>query len=162
MGNSVKADAWYKHFRFAYTLNGAVPIVMHHVIADGETIEEGMALTISSNKVSEAASTSGALYGIAGADGDAGDSIPVYVGDRNNVFIGQCDAKTESLSFPMECDIVEDGTTDGHLVDVGASTEDVLHLLGKVPGDDDTDTTDPGRVFFQIKRSQFDALVAAR
>lgn len=162
MSNAVKAKSWLPHFQLAYTLTGAPPVIEWEVVASGEEIEFGMPVTKASNKVSEATATSGALYGVALAAGDEGDSIPVAVGDRNNVFIGRADAKTDTLDFPMECDIIVDGTTGNFLADVGASAEDVLNVLGKVVGDDDTDTDDPGRVYFQIKRSQWDSLVAAR
>lgn len=162
MSNTVKAKSWLPHFQLAYTTTGAPPVIEWATIATGETIEMGMPLVIASSEVSEAASNSGALYGVALAAGDAGDKIPVAVGDRNNVFVGRADAKTDSLDFPMECDIVQNGTSGNWEADVGASVEDVLQVQGKVVGDDDTDTDNPGRVYFQIKRSQYDEITAAR
>ena len=161
MSNSVKANSWLSHFQLAYTLTGAPPVIEWEVVADGEEIEFGMPVTKATNEVSEAVATSGALYGVALSAGIAGDEIMVAVGDRNNVFVGEADAKTDTLTFPMECDIIKDGTK-GFLVDIGASEEGVCNVLGKVVDDDDTDTDDPGRVYFQIKRSQWDSIVAAR
>lgn len=160
MSNSVKSKSWVPHFALAYTTTGGPPVIEHKVIASGQTIEKGMALTISSEEVSEAASTSGTLYGIALADGAATETIPVAVGCHTNVFIGRVDADASSLTTPLECDIVE--VSNDHRVDIGASTEDVLRVIGKVPGDDFDDTTYLPRVFFQILRSSYDGRVAAR
>jgi hypothetical protein len=46
-------------------------------------------------------------------------------------------------------------------VDVGGTTEQVILVLDYVPGDDTSDTAEPGRFFFQIHRSQWDELVGA-
>jgi hypothetical protein len=164
MSNLVKAKSWAKHFQLAYTHTGAPAVIEHKVVASGETIEQGHPVTISSEQVSLALYTSGALYGIALAPGEAGDTIPIAVGDRNNVFIGQADGATSALSCPFECDITDsEGSGEGNFeVDVGSSTEDVLWVIGKVPGDLASDATTPPRVFFQILRSQYDGLVAAR
>lgn len=160
MSNAVKSKSWVPHFALAYTTTGGPAVITHEVIASAQTIEKGMALTKASDEVSEAASTSGALYGIALADGVAEDTIPVAVGCSTNVFIGRVDADASSLNVPLECDIVE--VSNDHRVDIGASTEDVLRVIGKVPGDDFDDTTYLPRVFFQILRSSYDGRIAAR
>lgn len=160
MSNAVRAKSWAKNFQFAYTVDGGEPTIKWYDVATGETILKGDPLVLSSGDVAEGASDSGALFGIAGADGDAGDSIPVYVGDRRNVFLVQTDGDYSAKTYPFECDIVADG--DYWVADIGASVEDVLHCIGKPDGDEDDDTTDPGRVYCMIKRSEFDALVAAR
>ena len=159
MSNAVKAQSWAKHFSFAFTEHGGPPVIMHHEIASGQTIEKGMPLVLADDKVSEGATNSPLLYGMANAPGVAGDFIPVLVGDRGTIFVGQMDADPSALHYPMECDIVEQSTV--WKVDVGGSVEDVLLLLMPVPGDDLTDTTDVARVYFKIKRSSYDQLVAA-
>lgn len=161
MSNAVRAKSWPSNFQFAYTVDGGEPTVEHRVIASGNTILKGDPLVLSSGEVAEAATTSGTLYGIAASDGAEGDEIMVYVGDRRNVFIGQADGDYSASNFPFECDIVGDGG-DYWLIDIGASVEDVIQCIGKPDGDDDSDTTDPGRVYFKIKRSSYDELVAAR
>lgn len=160
MSNAKVAKTWPKHFALARSVSKN-PTIVYMTIASGNTIEKGMALALSSGEVAEAASTTAQLFGIAAADGDAGDEIPVYAGDRNNVFRGQVDnADISSQTYPAECDIVE--VSGEHRVDIGASVEDVLLVLGPYEEDDLTDTTDGARVEFQIKRSSYDDLVAGR
>lgn len=161
MSNAVRAKSWPKNFQFAYTEDGGEPTVDHRTIATGETILKGDPVVLSSGEIAEAATDSGTLFGIAAAGGSAGDEIMVYVGDRRNVFLGQADGDYSAKTFPFECDIVDDGG-DYWLVDIGASVEDVLQCIGKPEGDEADDTTDPGRVYFKIKRSSYDELVAAR
>lgn len=158
MSNAVRAQSWPANFQLAYTKSGGNPVTDWRV-CDG-AVHSGAPVVLSTGKVAEAGATSGALYGVALAAGADGDSIPIAVGDRENIFVGQADAKTEDIAPPAECDIVKSG--DDFLIDIGASVEDVIHVIGKPPEDDQTDTTDCGRVYFQIKRSEWDALVAAR
>jgi len=159
MANAKAAKSWPKHFALAKSRSKNPTIVHKEVVT--AAVEKGMALVLSSGKVEEAASNSAQLFGIALADGATEDVIPVAVGDRNNVFIGQVDdADISSTTFPFECDIVE--VSDDHRVDVGASTEDVILVIEPVAEDDLDDTTDGARVYFQIKRSSYDDLVAGR
>lgn len=159
MSNAQKAKTWFKSFRIAYTLTGAPPVIAWRTTA--EEIFEGDPLTISSNEVSEAAADSDTLFGVAAAHGASGDVIPIWVGDRNNVFIGQADDDTGTLSaLPTVCDIVEG--SDGWKIDVGNNDEDVVRVLDYVPGDDTSDASEPGRYYFQIERSSWDGLVAAK
>lgn len=159
MSNAVKAKAWASGFSLAYTTTGAPPVIMWHACA--AAVKRGDAVILNNLKVQIALATSGTLYGVALASGAVDDVIPIAVGDRNNVFVGQADDKTEIITaFPHECDII--GATGVMKLDIGASVEDVAHCLGYVPGDDKADATVPGRVYFQIKRSSFDELVAAR
>lgn len=160
MSNAVKAKSWTPHFSLAYTTTGGPPVLEHKVVASGQTIEKGMALTISGDEVSEAASTSGTLFGIALAGGAAGDTIPIAVACPENVFMGRVDADASAISLPLECDLVE--VNGDHRVDFGASVEDVFRVFAKVPGDDFDDTTDLPRVYFSIIRSAYDGRVAAR
>jgi hypothetical protein len=159
MANAKAAKSWPKHFALARTVSKNPTIVWMTVVS--AAVEKGMALILSSGKVAEAASNSGQIFGIAAADGDVGDEIPVYAGDRNNVFVGQVDnADISSQTYPFECDLVE--VSNEHRVDVSASVEDVFLVLGPETSDDLDDTTDGARVYFQIKRSSYDDLVAAR
>lgn len=158
MSNTVKAKSWLKNFQLAYVKSGGNPVTDWRV-CDG-AVSEGAPVVLSTGKVAEAATSSGVLYGIALAAGADGDSIPIAVGDRENVFVGQADAATSGIAPPAECDIAI--TDSKFYVDIGSSTEDVLHVIGKPESDDESDSTDPGRVYFQIKRSSWDALVSAR
>jgi hypothetical protein len=161
MSNTVRAASWLKGFSLAFTKNGTSPIIEWETIASGETIVKGAPVTKASGVISLGATDSGALYGVADADGTAGDVIPVIVGDENNVFQAQADDDTGGISnFPLYCDIVQDAD-DYWVVNIGTTTEQVLRVIGKVPEDDEDDATVPGRVFFQIHRSQYNGFVAA-
>lgn len=161
MANATKAESWLESFSVAKTTHGGPAQIAYYTIASGETIRRGDPLVLNAGEVEEAADDSGALLGIAAAAGDAGDEIPVYVATRETIFVVQADGDISSKTYPFECDIVSDGGT-GWLADIGSSVEDVLHVIEPVPGDDADDTTDPPRVYCQIKRSQWDELVAAR
>lgn len=160
MSNSVKADSWKPRFSIAKTESGGPPVIEYLTVADGETILEGDPIVLSSGEAAEGAATSGQLYGIAASNGDAGDSIPVWVGNTDNIFIGQADAKTEDIAPGSTCDIVGSGTN--WLLDIGASTEDVVIIVDHVPGDADDDSTDCGRLYFKIVRSQYLGYLAAQ
>jgi len=158
MGNAQRAKTWFKSFRVAYSKTGSPPVIVWRTT--GEALYEGDPVVIASNSLTEAAATSGALYGICLADTDSGDEAPVAVADGNTVFVGQADDDTGTLTdLPQLVDIVEG--TDGWKVDVGATTEKVIRVIDYVPGDDTSDTSEPGRLYFQIHRSQWDELVAA-
>lgn len=159
MANATKAKSWPKSFAPAYSMGDHFTIVWKTVVTLG--FKKGDAVIQSGADVTLAVSTSGALYGIAGADGAIGDSVPIFVGDRNNVFIGQITAADVSASaWPLECDI--EGASGAMLVNHDASTEDVIYVIEPVSEDDQTDATDGCRVYFQILRSTYDLLIAAR
>lgn len=159
MANTVKARSWERRFTPAFTLNGGPPAITYLVVAAGETILKGDPIVLSSGEAAEGAANSGALYGFAGHDAAATETLMVYVADTNTVFKGQADAKTEDIADGAECDIVGSGTN--WLIDIGASVEDVIKVFGHVPDDDQTDNTTPGRLLFQVKRSSFNDLLAA-
>lgn len=158
MGNAQRAKTWFKSFRVAYTKTGAPPVIVWRTA--GEALYEGDPVVIASNAVSEAAANSGALYGVCLADTASGSEAPIAVADENTVFVGQADDDTGTLTdLPQAVDIVEG--TDGWKVDVGATTEQVVRVIDYVPGDDTSDTAEPGRLYFQILRSQWNEFVAA-
>lgn len=153
MANSEKAKSWPKHFAFAYSQGGSDAPIIEWITA-ASTIEKGMPVALNSGQVEEATATSGQLYGIANNDAESGDDVMVYVGHPDNVFVGQTDGDHSSKNPPFVCDIVQSGTE--WRIDFGNNDEDVVNVIKKVPGDDDSDTTDPGRVYFQIHRSSYD------
>lgn len=159
MANATKAKSWPKSFAPAYPMGDHFTIVWKTAVTLG--FAKGDAVIQSGADVTLALSNSGALYGIAGADAAIGDTVPIFVGDRNNVFIGQVTAADVSASaWPLECDI--EGATGAMTINHDASTEDVVYVIEAVSEDDQTDTTDGCRVYFQILRSTYDLLIAAR
>lgn len=159
MSNAQKAKSWPKSFAFAYSVGDHPTIVWKTAVTLG--FAKGDAVIQSGLDVTLALSSSAALYGIAGADAAIGDTVPIFVGDRNNVFIGQVTAANISaVAFPIECDI--EGATGVMTINHDLSTEDVVYVIETVKEDDLTDTTDGARVYFQILRSTYDLLVAGR
>ena len=159
MANLIAARSWVKGFQPAYSMGDHFTIVWKTAVTLG--FKKGDAVIQSGADVTLALSNSGALYGVAGADAAIGDTVPIFVGDRNNVFVGQITAADVSASaWPLECDI--EGGTGAMLVNHDASTEDVIYIIEPVAEDDKTDTTTGCRVYFQILRSTYDLLIAAR
>lgn len=165
MANTEKAKSWFRRFRVAFTLTGGPPVVEDSPLAASQTILEGDPLTISSGDISEATALSGAIYGVAAETAtttaaDEGTEIGVYVADRVNIFVGQANAASSGINDGSECDIVV--SSNVWRLNIGASTKGVALVVGHVTGDDTSDSTDYGRLHFVWKRSQWDALVAAK
>ena len=161
MSNAYKASAWFKRFKIAFTITGAPEIVQKYTIASGQTIIVGdpVVFHTSASTIDKGASDSGALLGFAIEGGTGGDEILVAVADRNTVFMAQADAVTSGVTLPLVCDIVASGSS--WKADIGATTEQVIRIIGLMPGDDTSDSTNPGRVLFVVQRSEWDGLVAA-
>ena len=146
------------HFSFAYSTGDHPTIVWKTVVT--AAVVKGMALVLTTGKVDEAEAADVLLFGIAGADGDVGDVIPVYAGDRYNVFSGQVDnADITASALPLACDLVE--VSGEHRVDIGATSTQIFYVIESFPEDSLDDTTNAARVYFQILRSSYDLIVAA-
>jgi len=161
MSNANKADSWFPRFSVAFTLTGAPEMVQKYTIAAAQTIIVGDPVVFSAgaSTIEKGASTSGAILGFALEAGTAGDEILVAVADRNTVFMAQADAATSAVVLPLACDTIASGSK--WMVDIGATVEQTIRVIGLVPGDDTSDSTDPGRVLFVVHRSEWDGLVAA-
>lgn len=166
MSNSPKSDTWLPGFSDVKTTHGGPPTIEAIATDPASTaIAIGDPVTISSGLISVASATSATLYGVAmeaatAAECDAGKIIDIAVGIRSNIFVGQCSGRSDGVDIGGECDI--EGSTGAFYVNEDASTEGVLLIINHVLGDDQTDTSDCGRVEFVIKRSQYDALVAGK
>ena len=162
--NLVKSRSWFERFAIAYTLTGGPPVLETETITDGQTIRVGDPVTkpTGTNRVSLATVTSDSFYGVSlGAGvGTAGVvTVVVAVGDRNTVFVARFNAASTDVDDGDEADIVSTGTAWRLEAD---TTEGHCLVVGHVPGDDITDATYGGRVYFVIKRSQWDLLVAVK
>ena len=165
MSNSVKAGSWFTRFEAVGTISGGPPIVQDQPVAASQTLLKGDPVTSSGGELTKGAANSGAIYGVTveavtTTVADEKTVCKVAVASRHNIFRGQADAATNAIHEGEECDIIASGSK--WLVDIGASTEDVVLIKKKTEGDDEADSTDPGRIDFVWKRSQYDALVAAR
>lgn len=160
MANTVAAKSWPKNFQLAYALTLA-PEIIHMEVKNLTVMVNGAAVILDTGEVDLALSTSGTLFGIAlaGLTGDGTETVPVAVGSDKNMFIGQADAATSAVVEAAECDIII--STD-YFLDIGSSVEDVIRIVTHVLGDDQSDATDPGRLYFQIKRSSFNEYIATR
>jgi hypothetical protein len=164
MSNSVKADSWFPRYLPAYTISGGSPAVVHCAVAASQTIYRGEPVTraYTTGDITLATTSSAALFGIACEDvvttsADEGTIIEVWVANDDTVFVGQCDAASSTAYPALLCDIVSSGsgTTKKWLVDIGTTTRSVLTVVDWVGGDDTSDSTDPGRVYFLIGKSQY-------
>lgn len=153
MANTVKAKSWLPGFSVAYTLNGGPPLIQWCTVG-AVALKKGDAVIMTANVLLIALADSPLIYGVCLSGGIAGAVIPVAVADVNTVFVGQADAITSGVTTPDICDII--GGTGAQLIDIGANAELVVNVFRVVPGDDTSDATDCGRVYFQIIRSQFD------
>ncbi len=156
MSNAIKAKSWPTGFQLAYPMSDHPTIVWKTVVTLG--FKKGDAVIQSGYRVTLAVSNSPLLYGVALADGAIAATVPIAVGCPNNVFIGQITAADISAAaIPLACDI--EGGTGAMFINHDATTELVVNLIEAVAEDDDTDTTDGCRVYFQIVRSSFDNAV---
>lgn len=153
MANTVKAKSWLPGFSVAYTLDGGPPLIQWHTVG-GTALKKGDSVIMTANVLLIGEADSPLLFGVCLADGDDGAMIPIAVGCVNTVFVGQANAITSGVTTPDICDII--GSTGAQLINIGADDEKVVNVLRVVPGDDTSDATDYGRVYFQIIRSQFD------
>jgi hypothetical protein len=174
MSNAVKADTWFPRFRAAKTYSGAPPALEWYPAAASQTIVEGDPLTIdtSTGKVSIAVGTEGSasatILGVAAGNvtttsSDEGTEVAVWVANRDTIFIGACDDDSGTLADGTLCDIISSGsgTSRTWKIDVGTQSTNVVTILRHVGGDSTSDTTDPGRVYFQFGKSSFDRLSSA-
>ncbi len=164
MSNSVKADSWFPRYLPAYTLSGGSPAVEHVVVAASQTIYRGEPVTraYTTGKLSLATSSSAAIYGVAcqnvvTTSADEGTVIEVWVANDDTVFVGQCNAASSTGYPTLLCDIVSSGSgaTKKWLINIGATSTTVVTIIEKVPGDDTSDATDYGRVYFKFGKTQY-------
>jgi len=165
MSNLVRKNTWFQRFSVAFTTTGDPPIVLMEVMAASQTLKVGDPVTKAAGVITKGTDTSGQIYGVClGAAvttaANEGTQIPVAVADRNTVFVAQANGATNTIADGAECDIVSSGNT--WKLEINASTEDVAKIVKHVPGDDITDATYPGRLYFIWVRSQWDNLVAAQ
>lgn len=167
MGNSARAKSWFPNVILAYTKTGSPAAIKYHTVKTGVQLETGVPVIKDDLDVDAATAESGTIYGftIAPGDGDSSDpfekTIPIILADRNHVFMARADEETDTISaLPLLCDLVN---SDGHWrADIGANEEDVLRVVNLVEGDDDEDDDEPGRVLFEVHRSSYDGLIAAK
>ncbi len=158
MANTVKVKSWLPGFSVAYTLNDAPEHIVYRTVG-ATALKKGDSVVLGANVLTIGLSNSPLIYGVCLSDGAIGAVIPIAVADVNTVFVGQADEITSGVTAPDICDIK--GGTGAQLVDIGENTEKVVNVLRVVPGDDTSDATDIGRVYFQFIRSQFDNRVDA-
>lgn len=104
-------------FRPSHVEGGGSPVVRHYTVKSGETFYLGSPATINAGEVDEIDTNDVTLVvGVAGAANQAGygygmadqpsfvtgraDTIPVFIANRNTVFMGQLSNGTTSLVVP--------------------------------------------------------------
>lgn len=152
-----------KKLSVAYTLTGAPAVVEHFTVKSGQSFAAGEPVIFSSGELQRAAATSGTILGVALEDGTAGEKCAVAVADRNTVFMGLTDGTSASFTLGVltECDLAVANTSEWN-INPDAVVEGVLQLVGPVPNEELDDATNGALYYFQIKRSAWDGLVAAK
>jgi len=109
-------------FRPAYIEGGGTVAVRHYVVKSGEDFEIGAPLTINAGEVDEidtddvtlvvgvAGAPDGSAYGYNMADQPSfvtgrADKVPVYIANRNTVFVGQLSNGTTGLVVPDDANV---------------------------------------------------------
>jgi hypothetical protein len=154
-------------FSLVRSLSGQMaPVSM--ALAASQTIAKGDAVIDNgSGLVAIGLATSGALLGVA-AESATSDSSPTRADDRiliypavdTNVFSGQCSGDSAAALIATDVDI--EGATGVMEVNEDATTEQVARIVG-LESDKDVELTlgTNDRVYFIIKRSQWNGYVAA-
>jgi hypothetical protein len=163
MANADKPNS----FKYVRSLTGQMaPVDM--AIAASQTIAKGdPVIDNGSGLVAIATATSGALLGIAAeavtstaSVTRAADRIAIYPGVDTAIFDGQCSGSSVATLVATDVDI--EGSTGIFEVNENATTEQVIRIVGLVSDKAaDLDIGANDRVYFIIKRSQWNGYVAA-
>lgn len=160
MANTRKAKTWYKKTWPAKTEHGGPPHIEHYVVTSGQLVYKGDIVILASGKVTAAATDATAVLGVAleNGNGTNNDVVAVAVADAGTIFMMRLKAATAFSSYTVGTayDLVTAGSgeTIEHQLDT-TTTQAVFQLLGLVPGDDGTDTTDQARVYVKVVKSQY-------
>lgn len=168
MSNASKVGSWFQRFSVAYTTTGGPSVMQEFPTAASQTITVGAPLTLNTatGEVSVATATSTEILGVAASAvtttaSDEKTIVKVWLAVASNVFIGQSDAATSGLH--------EGGAAAGirvssgkWMIDIGDDNNtDVVLVLAKVPGDDESDNTYPGRYYFIWNKVPFHSPTSA-
>jgi hypothetical protein len=157
MSNLVAQKSWHTKFAFAKTTHGGPPEFDEQPVAASQTIVEGDPLTISSGVLSLATANSTSIAGVAAGDvtttaADEKTPLLYYKATEHMVFVARADAATNTIDVGAKPGI---RTNAGiWYIDIGDdNATNVVNVLDKVPGDDITDGTYYGRLYFIWNRS---------
>lgn len=159
MSNAVKAKSWHPRFQFAKTRSGGPPSMDNLPVAASQTIVDGDPLIMTNGELSLAAATDTSIAGVAAGNvtttaADEKTGINFYKAVEDNIFIGRSDARTDTIH---EGEMPGIRYNAGYwYIDVGDdNATNVVKVEDKVTGDDETDASDWGRLYFIWNRSPY-------
>jgi hypothetical protein len=157
MSNLVQTKSWHKGFRFMKTTHGGPPEMDHLPVAASQTIVEGDPLTLSSGVLSLATAASTEIAGVAAGNvtttaADEATDLLYYKSTPGNIFVARGDAATSTINEGAKPGI---RTSGGYwYIDIGDdNATNIANVMGKMPGDDETDATYYGRIYFVWNRT---------
>lgn len=159
MSNLIKAKSWQKGFHCVQTRHGGPPEAREFPVAASQTIVVGAPVTINTGtgEISLAAASDTSIAGVADANvtttaADEKTLCRVILAVEDNIFMGRCDAASNTVHEGLMPGI---RTNAGiWYIDIGDdNATNVVKILEKVVGDDETDSTTYGRVLFVWNRS---------
>lgn len=160
MANTVRAKTWWRKAWSSYSEGGSVPTIKHPIVAAGQTIYKGDWVQLNAAGAAIYAAVGAPyVYGLAIEDGVVGSPLAVSVASSDTVFIMQHkDGVASSTAIPgkaADLYISGAGVSRKPQVDSLAPIDNIFLIMGLVPDDDSADTTNPGRVFVKVLKSQY-------
>lgn len=160
MANTVRARTWWRKAWPSYTKSGGAPATEHRVVAAGQVIYKGDWVQLNaSDQAIYAAAGVGYVYGMALEDGVVGSLLAIAVANEDTVFIMQNKDGVASSACVTGtgADLYVSGVNAARKpqVDAAAPIDNIFLILGQVPEDDNADTTNPGRLFLRVIKSQY-------
>lgn len=157
MSNLVAQKSWQTKFAFAKTTHGGPPEMDELPVAASQTIVAGDPVTLSSGELSLATANSTSIAGIAAGNvtttaANEKTKLQIYKSTANMVFMARADAATNTINIGDKPGI----RTSGGIwyIDIGDdNATNVVEVVDRVGGDDITDGTYWGRLYFIWNRS---------
>lgn len=163
MANTVRARSWFRKAWAARTETTAEPPLRNKTVATGESIYQGDWVKLdASGNLLYAAAGSPYVYGVALQTilvAPAGSVIAVHVAAPETLFVMQNKSGVASSgAVPGKtADLFVTGAGAARIpqVDAAAPVDNVFLIDSRVPDDDTADTTNPGRLYVKVLKSQF-------
>jgi len=160
MANTVRAKSWYRKAWPSYCSGGGAPALKHPIVASAQTIYKGDFVQLDATGKAVLAVVGVAyLYGLALEDGVVGSQLAVAAGDEDTVFIIQgkdgVASSTGIAGATGDLYISGSGVSRKPQIQTLLPLDNIFLIVGQVPDDDPADTTNPGRLFVRILKSQY-------
>jgi len=157
MSNLVANKSWHAGMMFAKTAHGGPAEMAELPVAASQTIIVGDPLTMSSGELSKATDASTEIAGVSAANvtttaADEKTVCSFWKSTPGNIFIARADAATNTINEGAKPGIRTNGGF--WYIDIGDdNATNVVNVLEHVSGDDETDATYWGRLYFIWNRT---------